>query len=404
MQEFEDGLLNRALWSRDVAEEAFTKVTVDDFTPGNAMQLAELITAAVDQDQPDVYVFCQVESAKLGRPEPAYVHKVYGHIFTADWTYYADKILEASRSRQVETALTQALSDTKKGHTSPEAVLEALSDRLGILSTPVDRNDDTLVLSDILDTPEAEDNWAFPRLLMENERLMITGNEGGGKSMFVYQMLTGAAFGYDTLHLEPTEPKRVMFIDVENNEVQTKRNVVDIVPLLREARPDVEPEWRWFRQRVINLLDPAERNNLIARVRHYAPDILYMGTVYKLTDTDDNVHRTARAIQVFGDKVRDHVGCAMVVEHHAGHGFNNDRNNMRPEGSSYFMRWPDAGYGLSRVKTNTDQRIVKLSPWRGDRFTGRDWPVALRSGGVYPWTPISAGEWEAVYADKYGDA
>ena len=53
MQEFEDGLLNRALWSRDVAEEAFTKVTVDDFTPGNAMQLAELITAAVDQTQPD---------------------------------------------------------------------------------------------------------------------------------------------------------------------------------------------------------------------------------------------------------------------------------------------------------------------------------------------------------------
>jgi len=73
MQEFEDGLLNRALWSRDVAEDAFTKVTVDDFTPGNAMQLAELITAAVDQDQPDVYVFCQVESAKVGRPEPAYV-------------------------------------------------------------------------------------------------------------------------------------------------------------------------------------------------------------------------------------------------------------------------------------------------------------------------------------------
>ena len=35
---------------------------------------------------------------------------------------------------------------------------------------------------------------------------------------------------------------------------------------------------------------------------------------------------------------------------------------MRPEGSSYFLRWPDAGYGLSRVKTNTDQRIVKLSP------------------------------------------
>ena len=54
---------------------------------------------------------------------------------------------------------------------------------------------------------------------------------------FVYQMMTGAAFGYDTLRLEATDPKRVMFIDVENNELQTKRNVQGIVPTLRSGGP-----------------------------------------------------------------------------------------------------------------------------------------------------------------------
>jgi RecA-family ATPase len=403
MSENQDAVLSLSMWSRETAEQVFDTLTVTDFEPGNHAALADLIQNALYQEQPDIYVYCQVEAAKTGRPDPNWVGRIYGHRFTAPWKYYAELILEESNRRNLTTALTSALNSVKEHQSSPETVLEDLTSTLGSLATPVSSEDDTLTLRDIMETQEDDDRWAFPHLLKENERLMITGNEGGGKSAFVYQMMTGAAFGYDTLHLEPTEPKRVMFIDVENNELQTKRNVQGIVPTLRSERPDVEPEWRWFRQRVINLLDPRERNNLIARVRHYAPEILYVGTVYKLTDTDDNVHQQATAIRNFGDKVRSHVKCAMVVEHHSGHGFNNDRNSGRPEGSSQFMRWPDAGYSLSRIKTDSPhQRLVRVKPWRGDRFTGREWPVALRSGGLFPWTPIMSDEWEARWEARYG--
>ena len=404
MSENQDAVLSLSMWSRDTAEQVFDTLTVTDFEPGDHAALAELIQNALYQEQPDVYVYCQVEAAKTNRPDPSWVGRIYGHRFTAPWRYYAELIQEESNRRNLTTALTSALNSVKERDSSPETVLEDLTNTLGALATPVDSEEDTLTLTEILDTADDDDKWAFPKLLKENERLMITGNEGGGKSAFVYQMMTGAAFGYDTLHLELTEPKRVMFIDVENNELQTKRNVQNIVPTLRDRRPDVEPEWRWFRQRVINLLNPRERNNLIARVRHYSPDILYLGTVYKLTDTEDNVHQQATAIRTVGDKIRSHVKCAMVVEHHSGHGFNNDRNNGRPEGSSQFMRWPDAGYSLSRVQTESPaQRLVRVRPWRGDRFSGREWPVALRSGGLFPWSPIMQDEWEARWSARYGD-
>ena len=415
IETYECGLLNKAMWSRTEAQEAFCVLVAEDFTPGNAASLAELIVNGLEQNAPDLYVYCQVEAARTNRPDPHFVQQTYGWRFTADWRYYADHIQAESRRRQVETAMTSALGDIKKPDSVPEAVVEGLYDRLGAIPTPEARNDDTLVLGDILRVPDDESRWVFPKLLKENERLMLTGNEGGGKSMFVYQMLTGAAFGYDTLSLEETTPRRVMFIDVENNELQTKRNVEPVVPLLRELRGDVEPEWRWFKQRVINLLDTKDKANLIARVRHYAPEILYLGTVYKLTDheKDENIHRVATAIRTFGDSVRSHVGCAMVVEHHSGHGTMNNRNNMRPEGSSQFMRWPDAGYGLEVAKAKGDgprslarmfERIVKLRQWRGDRFVGREWPVALRSGGQFPWTPIYKDEWEVSFETSYGEA
>jgi hypothetical protein len=56
--------------------------------------------------------------------------------------------------------------------------------------------------------------------------------------VFVYQLLTGAAFGVDTFTMEKVEPQRVLFLDVENNEMQARANLDKIVPTLREIAPD----------------------------------------------------------------------------------------------------------------------------------------------------------------------
>jgi RecA-family ATPase len=279
-------------------------------------------------------------------------------------------------------------------------IVEDVRRELDALPAPADNDDDTWTLSDIMALEPKPSNYTLPGMLQHNERLVLTGSEGGGKSVFVYQLLTGAAFGVDSLTLEQHEPKRVLFLDVENNEFQARANLEKIVPVLREMT-DVEPQWRSMKRRVVNLLATKDRADVIRRIVHYSPDILYMGTAYKLTDIADEQHRSVRAIQGVVDRIRQEIACSIVIEHHAGHGFQNDRNKMRPEGSSYWLRWPDFGYGMIPLKTDTNRRLMKLVPWRGDRATGRVYPVAVREGNVLPWDPIYQDEWDALYADKY---
>jgi len=91
------------------------------------------------------------------------------------------------------------------------------------------------------------------------------------------------------------------------------------------------------------------------------------------------------------------------VEHHSGHGTANDRNGGRPEGSSFWLRWPDFGKAmLPRQLPNDHRRFMVLGSWRGNR-TARDWPVAFVQGNVMPWSPVMSDEYEAVYQPILGD-
>ena len=70
----------------------------------------------------------------------------------------------------------------------------------------------------------------------------------------------------------------------------------------------------------------------------------------------------------------------------AGHGTGADGSrNVRPAGTSLWLRWPEFGYGL-RAGSDYDPRTraVQFVPWRGDR-SERDWPKSLRAGGSWPW-------------------
>ena len=70
VSENQDAVLSLCMWSRETAEQVFDTLSVTDFEPGDQAALAELIQNALYQDQPDIYVYCQVESARTNRPDP----------------------------------------------------------------------------------------------------------------------------------------------------------------------------------------------------------------------------------------------------------------------------------------------------------------------------------------------
>jgi len=398
-EEHEDAVLYHAMWGH--AQEAFAMLTVDDFSPGDRRELAAIVERGYLDGQLNP-AWVKDEAIRLGRPAMNYVVGVTTAGFTGGVGYYAGKVREHSIRRYAHAALTRGLQKVTSGYDTYAAIDETMNE-LHAMPSPATSDDDTWTLDDIMGLQVSESAYTLPDLLRRNERLVLTGSEGGGKSVFIYQMLTGAAFGVDTFTQERCEPQRVLFLDVENNAFQAKANLDKIVPTLTEiAEPGFKPEWRSMKRRVVNLMATSDKADVIRRITHYSPDILYMGTAYKLTDAGDDAqaHRAVRAIQSTVDRIREELDCTVIVEHHAGHGFNNDRNAMRPEGSSYWLRWPDFGYGMQKLNAESG-RLMRLVPWRGDRATDRKFPVAMASSGVFPWRPVHADEWQARFSQKY---
>lgn len=396
--QLQDAALYCAMWGG--AKSLFSIITVDDFDPGPYQDLASILERGSMEYGEELGMYAQQEAIRLGSPPLPFIAKVLTAGFGGSPQYYGERLREMSIRRSVEAAVTRATASLAKPSVSTYEIMDRLRDDLETVPTLSVVDEDTWTLDDLMAINLSEEPFTIPKMLRRNERLVLTGSEGGGKSVFVYQMLTGAAFGVDTFSLERHEPKRVLFLDVENNEIQARQNLDKIVPTLMEMAPDVKPEWRSMKRRVVNLIDTRDKADILRRVTHYNPDILYMGTAYKLTDVTDETHRAVRAIQSTVDRIRQEIGCTVIVEHHAGHGFQNDRNQMRPEGSSYWLRWPDFGYGMVPLASDSG-RLMRLRAWRGDRVTGRDFPAAVRQGSVFPWQGIPADEWEAIYMDRY---
>jgi hypothetical protein len=400
--ESEDALLYHAAWGK--AQEVLALVGVDDFTPGDRQELFTLIERGyLDGSLQPAWV--HGEAQRLGRPSSAYVTNVLSAGFVGgSVSYYAGQLREASARRYALRVLESGVHRLAAQESIADEVVSDVRAQLDAMPKPAATNDDSWTLDEIMGLEIRQEDFTIPQILKKNERLVLTGAEGGGKSVFVYQMLTGAAFGVDTFTLERTRPARVLFIDVENNEFQAKANLDKIVPALKEVAPDIQPEWRSLKRRVVDLLATKDRADIIRRVIHYSPDILYMGTAYKLTDVSDDTHRSVRAIQSVVDRIRQEINCSVIVEHHAGHGTMNDRNNMRPEGSSYWLRWPDFGYGMQNLSLpGVNGRLMRLGAWRGDRATDREFPMGVKQGSVMPWVPIYQDEWEARYEPLIGN-
>jgi replicative DNA helicase len=119
--------------------------------------------------------------------------------------------------------------------------------------------------------------------------------------------------------------------------------------------------------------------------------VIILSPAYKLMRGDPKEDRDVQNLLDVIDRVRVQHKAAVIIETHAPHGQAHGRD-MRPYGSSVWLRWPEIGIGLQRNSAIPDgeqeRKPTQLETvdWRGAREE-RDWPTEIRYGSKHepPW-------------------
>lgn len=227
-------------------------------------------------------------------------------------------------------------------------------------------------------------NWLVPGLLERTDRLIVTGPEGGGKSVFLRQWALCMALGYDPVNLARIEPVRVLYIDCENSPRQNQRVINRMLQRVSASPPStfmIETK-----QYGLDLLHGGDQRWLTSCVAANAPDVIIGGPLYKMFTAAPEDEASARHIAMYFDRLRTRFNVALVFEAHSPHGFAGDRAGLRPFGSSLWLRWPEFGFGMA-VEDKKHPEKVRCVHWRGPRDADRHFPQRLER------TPLDSSAW-----------
>lgn len=300
--------------------------------------------------------------------------------------HHAFQYAQVVRADAVRRRLSTVVAHTSERLQAGEPPLDVASSALTALTDLVDGSaSGGIVAKPLRDVLAGEDSydWIIPNLLERQDRLVVTGAEGAGKTMWMRQLALLSAAGVHPVTFKRIDPVNVLVVDAENTERQWRRAT------------------RWIAQSAASdgVRDPADVVHLAAGHRiditkgshlseiHrlidiHKPDVLFIGPLYKLVSKAINSDDDAAPLIVALDSLRER-DVALVMEAHAGHAVGaSGYRDLRPRGSSALLGWPEFGLGL-RPSQDTEG-VVDVVRWRGDRDR-REWPKQMYRGSLYPW-------------------
>jgi hypothetical protein len=309
---------------------------------------------------------------------------------TSSASRYASIIASCATRRRVIAAADRVMKHASENPDASEVLDSAAAAFSGIGGPVTGPPADLWTVDDFCDRPkEARVPWVIPGLFRADWRAVVVGAEGQGKSWATRQVGLCAAQGIHPFAFSDIRPVRTLIVDLEN----PADSISDHCTVLRnqarlQARARYEPgrAWLWPRQRGIDLRSRADRGTFEAVLAHTQPDLVCLGPLYKAyegqpRETDE---QAAAHVQRILDDLRTRYGFALLMEHHAPHGEHGKRD-LRPYGSSLWLRWPELGIKL--IAQDEEGSILALKRWRGDRMANA-WPDRLERGGPYadwPW-------------------
>lgn len=410
----ERALIGVTLMAPEVCRSVFLSLSPDDwYTPVSqrlAIVISEMMRANQSIDPNTVLVEAQSRGLVPGRIQPGVVLDAVQAAWSPESApLLAQRIRDLSAARKLSSAATRlaqrmeaawstgvdpvdiAAAVTEIRHTCDEA--ERIASDLTI--APPTPMGEFLAITD-------DRSWLIPGLLERQERIVLTGAEGGGKTVLCTQLAACMAGGVHPFTGEPLGSGhrgiRVLVVDCENSPAQSRRRYKWLIGQVDAARHKhgISPvDWSnqmWIDMRPagIDLLSGPDTAWLENAITEIAPDLLVLGPLYKLHHANPNDETAARELVWVLDTLRERHGFALLTEAHAGNGTDNNGDRMmRPLGSSLFRRWPEFGFGLARAKEDPGgprASIVNVVSWRGSREE-RSWPSKLQHSHVLPWMP-----------------
>lgn len=406
----ERALLSAMLQDPAAVQADFLSVPVDAYYQPKHQALAAIVRQKlINQDPIDANTVLAtvMDQGLISRIPGTEILEILGHHAIVQNTgEYARWLCELYGRRRLAVEFTRELQYLDAAWESGDAQpltatlgrVKAVLEELNAVASPLAEQHPP-TLADLLNSHEDYD-WVVPGLLERMDRLVLTGDEGLGKSEFIAQMLCCFAAGvhpFTTEQLGDEETvTRVTIMDCENSKAQSRRRYRRIVGLVDSSRamnglPPVTWDKRLFVDFSPGGLDLLKGGDFVLLERFVAataPDVLAVGPLYKLHRADLNSEEVARELVGKLDSLRERYGVAIITEAHAGNGKDSDgKRFMRPRGSSLLLGWPEFGLGLRRDPNDPDQKADIVS-WRGARDE-RSWPEDLIKGhsGRLPWLP-----------------
>jgi replicative DNA helicase len=224
-------------------------------------------------------------------------------------------------------------------------------------------------------------------------RVILVAPEGVGKSTISRQIAVRVATGLHPFCATKIPPVRTLIADFENPE-----DVIDEQGNM--ARSGARRALRdgyiagncylWSREAGIDLRQRVDRARFEAVIAKVQPKLVVLGPLYKTfrSTKNEGEEQPVQEVQAILDDIRTRYGFALVMEHHAPHGTERGRD-LRPFGSSAWLRWPEFGLKLLAVpeKSKHPKGSLRIGRFRKDRLPAT-WPDVLERGrewtGIWP--------------------
>lgn len=320
------------------------------------------------------------------------LHAWTSEVFTgANVGFYAEQVAREASARDL-LAVAVKLRDDAEGDPG-EAIRAAKEGLEAVEQKQVVDEGKLLGFNELISMP-VEHDWLISGLIERQDRLMLTGVEGFGKTALLRQFVFAAAAGIHPFRdYQQMPPKRVLVIDAENTERQWTRNLRNLAERIPDAQAHASVDHHFAAKMIPrgDITKPRDLAKLHKYIDRHKPDIVMIGPLYRLVPGSITNDDDAAPVLTALDTIRDR-GIALLIEAHAGKSDNGKgARNLAPRGSSALLGWPEFGLGLQPARGKPLE--AELVPWRGNREE-RLWPHRLvKASTGLPWQIPDEGNW-----------